>query len=97
MAVVAAYGEFDLAACPPLLRALTAAAEEGPVVVLDLTEVTFADSTFLNTLLITRRLTELRLAGVSEQVLRLLEITGADQILRLFPTVADAAAVSGAV
>ncbi|WP_433543770.1 STAS domain-containing protein (plasmid) [Streptomyces sp. CA-294286] len=90
--VVAVSGEFDLDSCPLLLEAVTTAAGEGRVVVLDLTEVAFADSTFLNVLLRAHQLTDLRLAGVSEQVERLLEITGTDQLLKLFPTVADAAA-----
>jgi anti-anti-sigma factor len=94
MAVVAVSGEFDLDSCPLVLEAVTAAAGEGPVV-LDLTEVAFADSTFLNVLLRAHQATDLRLAGVSEQVQRLLQITGTDQILKLFPTVADAAAAPG--
>ncbi|MFD3513817.1 STAS domain-containing protein [Streptomyces sp. NPDC058657] len=91
MAVVAVSGDFDLESCPLLLEAVTAAAGESPVVVLDLAEVAFADSTFLNLLLRAHQVTDLRLAGVSEQVRRLLHITGADQFLKLFPTAADAA------
>ncbi|GHH45400.1 hypothetical protein GCM10018773_34660 [Streptomyces candidus] len=95
MPVVAVSGEFDLDSCPLMLEAVTTAAGESPVVVLDLTAVEFADSTFLNVLLRAHQLTDLRLAGVSEQVARLLEITGTDQLLKLFLTVAEAAAAPG--
>ncbi len=67
-------------------------------VVLDLTDVSFFDSAGLNTLLGARREAEraavaLVLACVPHKLHRILEMTGADQFLRVFDTVADAEAV----
>jgi anti-anti-sigma factor len=88
--VVAAHGDLDIENLGPLRQALETAAE-GPVVVLDATGVTFADSSFLSVLLSVRQLTDLRVAGAPPQVLRLLGITGADRIIPLYPTVSEAA------
>jgi anti-anti-sigma factor len=89
--VVAAHGDLDIENLGPLRQALQTAAE-GPLVVLDASGVTFADSSFLSVLLGVRQLTDLRVAGAPSQLLRLLEITGADRIIPLYPTVAEAAA-----
>ncbi|MFF5506511.1 STAS domain-containing protein [Streptomyces roseolus] len=66
-------------------------------VVLDLAEVSFCDSAGLNVLLGARREAEraavvLVLACVPVTLRRILEMTGADQVLRVFATVADAEA-----
>ncbi|MFC4031090.1 STAS domain-containing protein [Streptomyces polygonati] len=87
--VVAAHGDLDIENLGPLRQALETAAE-GPAVVLDASGVTFADSSFLSVLLGVRQLTDLRVAGAPPQVLRLLEITGADRIIPLYPSVAEA-------
>jgi anti-anti-sigma factor len=89
--VVAADGDLDIENLGPLRQALETAAE-GPVVVLDASGITFADSTFLSVLLSVRQLTDLRVAGAQPQLLRLLEITGADRIIPLYGTVSEAAA-----
>ncbi|WNI14464.1 STAS domain-containing protein [Actinacidiphila sp. ITFR-21] len=88
--VVAAHGDLDIENLAPLRQALETAAEQ-PVVVLDAGGVTFADSSFLSVLLAVRQRTDLRVAAAPAQMLRLLGITGADRIIPLYPTVAEAA------
>ncbi|MEU6089064.1 STAS domain-containing protein [Streptomyces sp. NPDC047085] len=66
-------------------------------VVLDLADVSFCDSAGLNVLLGARREAEraavvMGLACVPDKLHRVLEITGADQVLRVFATVAEAEA-----
>ncbi|MFF3699233.1 STAS domain-containing protein [Streptomyces sp. NPDC002221] len=88
--VVAAEGELDAQTLPPLQQALEAAAASRPVVVFDASGVPFADSSTLNLLLTINHVTALRIAGAQSQLLRVLEMTGADRALALFPTLADA-------
>jgi anti-anti-sigma factor len=88
--VVAADGDLDIENLGPLRQALETAAE-GPAVILDASGITFADSSFLSVLLSVRQLTDLRVAGAPPQVLRLLEITGADRIIPLYASVSEAA------
>ncbi|MDQ1041178.1 anti-anti-sigma factor [Streptomyces sp. V3I8] len=88
--VVTVRGDLDLESLAAQRTQLERTAAAVPVLVLDLSAVTFADSSFLNLLLMVRRATDLRLAGVPGQIARLLELTGADEVLRLFPTVSDA-------
>jgi anti-anti-sigma factor len=88
--VVTVRGDLDLESLAAQRTQLERTAAAVPVLVLDLTAVTFADSSFLNLLLMVRRATDLRLAGAPGQIMRLLELTGADEVLRLFPTVCDA-------
>ncbi|MEU0414765.1 STAS domain-containing protein [Streptomyces griseorubiginosus] len=69
-------------------------------VVLDLSGVSFCDSAGLNLLLRMWRQAEASgavvvLACVPDPVLRILEMTGADQLLRVYDTVTDAEAVFG--
>ncbi|MFC3259591.1 STAS domain-containing protein [Streptomyces xanthochromogenes] len=91
--VVVACGEFDADTVEPLERALGRAAAEGfAVVVLDVGAVTFADSGLLNLLVRTQRATTLRIAGSPPQLRRILELTGADQALHLYPSADDACA-----
>ncbi|MFJ9825222.1 STAS domain-containing protein [Streptomyces sp. NPDC101160] len=89
--VVEARGAYDLHTVGLLADALKAAAETHPKVVLDASGVTFADSAFLNLLILTHRTGKLRVAAPSERVRRLCEITGAGDVLRILDTV-DAAA-----
>ncbi|MFD7539871.1 STAS domain-containing protein [Streptomyces sp. NPDC059819] len=88
--VIVARGELDLDTTADLAAALSKAAGEHGVVVLDLSAVTFADSALLNLLLHTHRATTLRIAAPHPRVTLLLEMTGADQVLHLFATVDDA-------
>ncbi|MFD9418736.1 STAS domain-containing protein [Streptomyces goshikiensis] len=85
--VVVAHGDMDLDTSAPLAESLLAAAHAHPVVVLDTSGVTFADSAFLNLLLRAHALTELRIAAPPHQLQRLLEMTGADTVLHIHPTV----------
>ncbi|MFB1044140.1 STAS domain-containing protein [Streptomyces chrestomyceticus] len=69
-------------------------------IVLDLSGVSFCDSAGLNALLGARRQAEtvgavLVLACVPDPLRRILEMTGADHVLRAFDTVTDAEADSG--
>ncbi|MEU9373677.1 STAS domain-containing protein [Streptomyces sp. NPDC048255] len=91
-------GVMDYVTQPELregLKQVIARAERA--VVLDLTDVSFCDSAGLNTLLGARREAEragvtLVLACVPGPLHRILERTGADQVLRVFGTTADAEA-----
>ncbi|MFE1749665.1 STAS domain-containing protein [Streptomyces anandii] len=91
--VVAAHGSYDMHSVPPLAQALDAAARKHPKVVLDTSGVLFADSTFLNLVLLTHQASTLRVVGPPPQLQRLFAITGADTVLEIRETV-DAAAVS---
>ncbi|MFJ9721528.1 STAS domain-containing protein [Streptomyces sp. NPDC101209] len=88
--VVIAHGDYDLDSIGRLTQALDTAAAQHKRVVLDASGVTFADSTFLNLLLNTHRHTDLRIAAPAPQLRRILEITGADTLLDIRPTVDDA-------
>ncbi|MFF3503466.1 STAS domain-containing protein [Streptomyces sp. NPDC003247] len=88
--VVEARGAYDMHTVGPLADALEAATGTHPKVVLDASQVTFADSAFLNLLLRTHRTGKLRVAAPSKQVRRLCEITGVDGVLRIRDTVDDA-------
>ncbi|PJM99031.1 anti-anti-sigma factor [Streptomyces sp. CB01201] len=90
--VVAAAGDLDAQTLPPLQRALEAAAMTRQIVVFDASAVPFADSSTLNLLLQTHRTTRLRIAGAQPQLLRILEMTGTDATLALYPTVTEACA-----
>ncbi|OEJ35135.1 STAS domain-containing protein [Streptomyces subrutilus] len=84
--VIVCGGEFDQDTLGPLQRACTAAAEDRGVrrIVLDVAEVTFADSSMLNLMLLVRRTGRLVLAGpLPHQLGRLLDLTAARD---LFPT-----------
>ncbi|MFF5456008.1 STAS domain-containing protein [Streptomyces sp. NPDC012950] len=89
--VVVAHGSYDMQTVAPLATALGTAAEKYQKVVLDVSGVTFADSAFLNLLILTHRTTDLRLAGPTPQVKRILEITGVGTVLKVRETVEDAA------
>lgn len=70
------------------------------LMVLDLSGVVFCDSAGLSVLLGAWRQADaggavLVLAGVSESVRRILEMTGVDRVMRVFDTVPEAAAVCG--
>ncbi|MFD8373500.1 STAS domain-containing protein [Streptomyces sp. NPDC059688] len=88
--VIVAQGAYDLESIAPLAGMLETAAAASSPVVLETSGVTFADSTFLNLLLRTHHATDLRIAAPSAQLRRLLEITGADAVLNVRATVADA-------
>ncbi|MFF1872454.1 STAS domain-containing protein [Streptomyces sp. CB03911] len=89
-------GELDLDGVLAVGPALEEAVRSGaPLMVVDLSRVGFCDSSGLNLLLRTRTDadsagTALRLAGAPDQLLRLLEITGADRVFALEPTLEHA-------
>lgn len=96
--VVGVRGELDVYTGPSLQRVLYAIAQDAPgaVVVADLTELTFLDSTGLGVLVgAHRRLRAaggtLRLAGCRGPVAEILLITGLDRVFDTFDTVQDAA------
>lgn len=91
--VVAARGSYDMHSITPLAQALGAAVRERPKVVLDASGVTFADSSFLNLLILAHRVGTLRVVAPSRQVRLLCAITGVDTVLEIRETV-DEAAVS---
>ncbi|MCX5327852.1 STAS domain-containing protein [Streptomyces sp. NBC_00140] len=75
-------------------------ARGGRFLVLDLAGVSFCDSAGLTVLIGAWRQADasgavLVLACVPEQLRRVLELTGAEQVLRVFGTVADAKAIFG--
>ncbi|MFF0738861.1 STAS domain-containing protein [Streptomyces sp. NPDC004111] len=88
--VIVARGELDLDSLPPLRTALETAAATGSPIVVDLGAVTYVDSMALNLFLQIHHATTLRLAAPGPQVCRLFDITGADQVLDLRPTLTDA-------
>ncbi|MEU6218117.1 STAS domain-containing protein [Streptomyces sp. NPDC047022] len=88
--VVVVHGAFDLNSVPLLAEALQGAAATHATVVVDAAALTFADSTVLNLLLNFHRGHRLRLARPAHQLQRVLELTGADRVLDIRPTVDDA-------
>ncbi|MFJ8806463.1 STAS domain-containing protein [Streptomyces sp. NPDC102490] len=90
--VVTARGACDMSSIGPLAEALGVAAQEHPKVVLDASGITFADSSLLNLLILTRRAVDLRVAAPPQQMRRLLEITGVDGVIEVRATVDEAAA-----
>ncbi|MFF6826447.1 STAS domain-containing protein [Streptomyces longwoodensis] len=90
--VIAPRGAYDMDSVAPLAQALDRAAREYPVVVLDASGITFADSTFLTLLIRAHRSGGLRLVAPSPQVRQICEITGVDGYLDIRDTVDDAVA-----
>jgi anti-sigma B factor antagonist len=91
-----ARGELDLYAAPELKRRLATAIDTGKTrIVVDLTDAAFMDSTALGVLLGALKRLRVRngaLAIASGQltILRILEVTGMNQVLDLHPTADDA-------
>ncbi|MFJ4677464.1 MULTISPECIES: STAS domain-containing protein [unclassified Kitasatospora] len=85
------YGELDLHTVPRLRAALASAQFDAPALVtVDLAAVTFMDSAGLNLLFDARRTARhtgavLQLARPSANVMRLLEVVGADRVFDLQP------------
>ncbi|MFF7946227.1 STAS domain-containing protein [Streptomyces griseorubiginosus] len=89
--VIVAHGAFDMDTIAPLAEALQAAVAKHARVVVDVSGITFADSTFLNLLLHINQQTDLRIVAPAPQLRRVLEMTGADTVVTVQPTVDDAA------
>ncbi|MFG2679743.1 STAS domain-containing protein [Streptomyces sp. NPDC048392] len=90
--VVCARGAYDMGSIAPLAAALDTAAKRHSKVILDASGITFADSTLLNLLIVTHRGVDLRVAAPTQQLRRLLQITGVDAVLKVRETVEEAAA-----
>jgi anti-anti-sigma factor len=94
-AVVSVAGEVDLETASQLGdHALDTIREVSPHVVLDLTGVTFMDSTGLKVLLTIQRRAEIAggsfaVAGASRSVRKILSLTGLDQTFTLHETMAE--------
>ncbi|MEU0116352.1 STAS domain-containing protein [Streptomyces bobili] len=90
--IVAARGSYDMDSIEPLADALDTAVRKHRKIVLDASGITFADSTLLNLLILTHRATDLRVAAPTQQLQRILQLTGVDAVLKIGATVEDAAA-----
>jgi len=90
--VLAVRGEIDLFTAPELKRVLTECIENGQVrIVIDLTETTFLDSTALGVLIgAVKRLRSrdgaLAIVNVDENISKIFEVTGLDQIFTIVAT-----------
>lgn len=91
--VITAAGDLDADTLAPLDAEIQAAAAAAPGVILDVSGVTFGDSSFINLLLRTQKHTDLRVAGLRPPLDRLFRLVGVDAVLRVFPSVADAQVV----
>lgn len=92
--VVAVTGEVDIGTAPLLRAELTVQLAESPVVlVVDLHEVTYLDSSGIGALLAAHRHTaDLRVVADRAAVLRPLRCCGMDTVFRVHPTLAEALA-----
>ena len=96
LAIVSVGGEVDLETASQLGdHALDALLDVSPHVLLDLTDVTFMDSTGLKVLLSIQRRADLAggsfaVAGASRSVRKILTLTGLDQTFTIHETVAEA-------
>ena len=96
LAVVVASGEVDMTTAPGLREALGAASQLSARVVLDLTSVTFMDSSGIGVLLDALRAgtgghaSPLCLAGAQPRVRRVLDITRISRMLPTYETLAEA-------
>ncbi|WP_328430159.1 STAS domain-containing protein [Streptomyces sp. NBC_00443] len=84
--VVTATGEIDQQTCEPLRQALTLTTPGGPRVVVDMSTVSFMDSTGINIFISAHRsLAEaggwLRLAALAEPVERTIRLVGVDTFI----------------
>lgn len=97
--VLTVTGEIDMATVPQLRAAVeTPLNRTDPHLILDLTGVSFCDSTGLGLLVATRRRlpagAPLRLVGVQPLVARVFQLTGLTAVFPMFGTVSDAMAGS---
>jgi anti-sigma B factor antagonist len=90
--IIAVRGEIDLFTAPELKQALTEAVEAGDYrVVIDLTDVSFLDSTALGVLIgAVKRLRSrggaLAIVNTETSIAKTFEITGLDQIFTIVPS-----------
>ncbi|MEU6702666.1 STAS domain-containing protein [Streptomyces wuyuanensis] len=91
--VVSVTGELDFDTCPRVIRVTDTVSLTGRTLGLDLSGVSFMDSSSLNMLLVLRLRAEtengaLELYGMQEQGRRLLQLTGAEMLFDVRPTLA---------
>ena len=95
-AVLQPTGRLNMVAAPALKNLLEETVASGQTrIVVDLSQVTFIDSSGLGALISGLKSTrqgggDLRLADVPEQVMTVLRLTNLDRVLRVHPTVVDA-------
>ena len=95
--VLAVQGEVDVSTAPELRERLLALAEAGrTVAVVDLSEVSFVDSTALGVLVSgVKRLRsaggDLRLVVTQPRIAKVFEITGLNDVFRIYPSAEEAA------
>jgi anti-sigma B factor antagonist len=97
-ALVTAVGELDLNTCPQFKKALDSAARRAVNhLVVDLSGVTFMDSTALSLLAAEqrRRAEPLHLVATEPQLLRILEVTGCTRIFVIHSSLDDALLETG--
>jgi len=94
--VLCVRGEIDVATSPELRDVLTDLITPGPeLVIVDLTEVTFIDSTGLGVLVgavgdMRARGADLRLVVTQPQIIKLLALTGLDEVFSVLSNASDA-------
>ena len=96
--LVTAAGELDIYTCPQLKKALDAAGRvEAAQLLVDLTSVTFMDSTAIGLLAAEqrRRAEALHLVVTEPQLLRILEVTGYKRVFAIHPSLEDALLETG--
>ena len=93
--IVWAHGEMDVATTPDLMRELAEAVRAQRCrVIVDLTQVTFMDSTGFNALALARHTAEaghgeVRLVGAGETVREVLRITGLEEVFPVHSTIEE--------
>ena len=97
--VVHAVGEIDVSSAPLLRDQLAAIPESQPTLVVDLTGVTFLDSTGIGVLVVAQNRSQqtngkgtLRLVVVHPHITKVLEVTGLIAVFSIFSTVDEALA-----
>jgi anti-sigma B factor antagonist len=96
--LVSVVGELDVATAPRLRKNLNKALDETrPTLVMDLTEVTFIDSTALGVLIETSKLCDanggtMRIAVSEPRILKVFEITGLTELFDIRPNRSEAIA-----
>ncbi|QIQ06353.1 STAS domain-containing protein [Streptomyces liangshanensis] len=95
LAVAAVSGDLDAETAPAVYRQAVEVIARCPFVVLDLSDVTFCDSSGFNALLRLRRRAqedgvELALAALPTQIARLLALTGAEAVFSVHSSVEEA-------
>ncbi len=98
-AVVTAAGEIDLATSPELRTRLQDAIGRRRTVIVDLSDVTFIDSTGLGVLIgglrrVNEAHGEMRIVIADPRVLKIFEITGLTGLFSIHPSLVDAEAAS---